>query len=442
MNDIIEHNGGDIAALGSETSVIQALTRAEIDQQIATAHKFPRSLSKVARNITTLVTMSAEGAAECNYALPRGGQTIQGPSIRLAEIVFSQWGNCRVASRVTVVDRQEKFIEAESIFHDLETNAAVLKRSRRKISDRNGRLYNDDMIVMTGNAAQSIAMRNAIFAGVPKAIWNAGYKEALALIKGDIKTLAERIRGAAEAVQAFGIDKPMMHAILGVSGDRDITVDHLVTLSGVLNGLKNGDITREELLHGIEEPQQQRRTGSITGQTQAKPKEEPKRGDEKSEQMMREEEARAAAQRQREEEEKAQAEAELETLREEFHAVVGMKPDGRWNAETLREKLANLGGGTGRDQDEDSDRIETVENESPEEPIEEDGGEEPEPEPEQDTAPDGVDYARIYDDIVNDLMDATDPQQVIDMYSDTIADMAKDAPDLHAKLTAEIAEAM
>src|SRR5487761_2139159 len=117
-----------------------SLARAEIDQQITTAHAFPRSVTRVVKNITSLATMDDDAAAECVYALPRGGKPIKGPSIRLAEIVAGQWGNCRVGARVVHVDRIEKFVEAEGIFHDLETNTATTSRVRRRISDKNGRI--------------------------------------------------------------------------------------------------------------------------------------------------------------------------------------------------------------------------------------------------------------------------------------------------------------
>ena len=42
MNEIIEHEGNKPADL----SMVQHLAKAEIDQQIATAHAYPRSLSK------------------------------------------------------------------------------------------------------------------------------------------------------------------------------------------------------------------------------------------------------------------------------------------------------------------------------------------------------------------------------------------------------------
>jgi hypothetical protein len=245
--DIIDISPQNSMASGS---MIRELATAEIDQQISTAHAYPRSITKVNRNIVSLVTLDQEFAKECTFALPRGNKPITGPSIRMAEVVFSQWGNCRGGARVVHVDRKEMFIEAEGVFHDLETNAATTKRVRRRISDKNGKLLSDDMIIVTGNAACSIAFRNAVLAGVPKMVWGPAYDNALRMIKGDVKTLPERRTTAMTAMAAFGLKPEQVFVMLGVKGMDDIGLDQIVTLGGLHNALKNEEVTVEELLAG------------------------------------------------------------------------------------------------------------------------------------------------------------------------------------------------
>lgn len=230
-------------------SMAEGLAKAEINQQISTARQYPRSVAKSVNNMKSLATMSQAAAAECNYALPRGGKSLTGPSIRLAELAVSQWGNCRVGARVVHVDRVEKFLEAEGIFHDLESNAATTARVRRSIADRNGRLFKDDMIVVAGNAACSIAKRNAVLAGIPKAAWMPAYEAAMGTIKGDQKTLSERREGAARALGAFGITPAMLFEYLGVEGLEDVTLEHMPALISMHKGLKDGDTTVEVLFN-------------------------------------------------------------------------------------------------------------------------------------------------------------------------------------------------
>lgn len=242
MNDIIELP----ATTGAGQSLVGQLVKAEIDTQIATAHQYPRSVAKVVKNVLSLVTISADSAAECGYALPRGGKPILGPSIRLAEIVAGQWGNCRVGARVVHVDRFEKYLEAEGVFHDLETNTATTARVRRRIVDSRGNLYNDDMIVVTGNAACAIAKRNAILAGVPKAVWNEAYETALRTVKGDVKTLPERRAAAFKAFHAFGVTPDMIFDALDVGGEEDIGLDQIATLGAMHKAIKDGEQQVEE----------------------------------------------------------------------------------------------------------------------------------------------------------------------------------------------------
>lgn len=249
MNQVTKYDPetGELApTTGPSESMIGALAKAEIDTQVATAHAYPRSVARAIKNINSLVTISEAAAEECNYALPRGGKPITGPSVRLAEIVASQWGNCRIGARVVHVDRFEKYVEAEGFFHDLETNMATTARVRRRIVDRQGRLFNDDMITVTGNAACSIAKRNAILGGVPKAVWNEAYQTALATIKGDVKTLPERRDGAFKAFAAFGVTPEQIVEALDLGGIEDITLEHLATLIAMHKAIKDGEQTVEE----------------------------------------------------------------------------------------------------------------------------------------------------------------------------------------------------
>jgi hypothetical protein len=233
--------------LSERGSLAVSLSRAEIDQQISTAHAWPRSATRVMDNVLSLATLDEETAKECIYALPRGGKAIKGPSIRLAEIIASQWGNCRVAARVVHVDKFDKYVEAEGIFFDLETNAATTARFRRRISDKEGRLFNDDMIIVTGNAACAIAKRNAILGGVPKAVWRRAYESVESVIIGDVKTLAERRGNSIKAFAAFGVKPEEIYGALGVSGESDITLEHMGTLVGMYSAIKNSESTVEEM---------------------------------------------------------------------------------------------------------------------------------------------------------------------------------------------------
>lgn len=236
-----------IASFDTENAPLAVrLAKVELDQAISTAKAYPRSLTRVRDNVSALVMLDEETAKECVYALPRGGKPIKGPSVRFAEIVASQYGNCKVGSRVVDVNRFEKYVEAEGVFIDLESGMQRTARIRRKISDKSGRVYNDDMIVVTGNAACAIALREAILKGVPKALWRRAYDEAEGVIAGDIKTLAERREGAIRAFATWGVTPDQIYASLDIGGMDEIGLDEIATLMAMFKAIKAGEQTVED----------------------------------------------------------------------------------------------------------------------------------------------------------------------------------------------------
>lgn len=227
-----------------ESSTISLLNKSEIDQQIATAHKYPRSIKRFRDEALAMVTLNENIAQECIYALPRDGKTIEGPSARFAEVVASAWGNSRAGARI--VSDQGEFVTAQGVFHDLERNVAITYEVQRRIVDRNGRRFKADMIGVTANAACSIALRNAILKGVPKAFWSDMYEQARATAIGNVQTLANRRARAIAVLQKYGVLPQQIFAYLGIQGEEDITVDHLTTLFGITTAIKDGDTTPEQ----------------------------------------------------------------------------------------------------------------------------------------------------------------------------------------------------
>jgi len=210
-----------------------AQTRGEIDVQIQTAKRYPRELSRVLRTIETLATVDQETAERCWYSLPRAGKNIEGPSVRLAEIIASSWGNLRVGFRVVGMD--EKHVICQGMAHDLESNVLVQAEVRRRITDKNGKRFSDDMIVVTSNAAGSIALRNAIFKVVPMGVFHGILAKVKAVGMGDERTLVERRKAAMAHFEAKGFKRSRILALLDRKAEEDVTVEDLATLRGYIN---------------------------------------------------------------------------------------------------------------------------------------------------------------------------------------------------------------
>jgi hypothetical protein len=235
---------GNVVPLSAEASTVALLNKSEIDMQIATAHKYPRTVKHFRDEVLALATLNEDVAAECSYALPRSDKTIIGPSARFAEIVCSAWGNCRAGARV--VDERGGFVVAQGAFIDLQKNHAITYEVQRRITDKKGRRFNDDMIGVTANAACSIAIRNAILKGVPKALWFDLWERAREVAIGDATTLANRRANAIKKLAAYGVSEAQMLAKLGRVSLADVTPDDLGVILGILTRLKEGEITPED----------------------------------------------------------------------------------------------------------------------------------------------------------------------------------------------------
>lgn len=235
---------GEILPATMEGGMAAQINASEINQQIATAHRFPRSIATFRKQALERVTLSESIARECIYALPRDKKIIEGPSARFAEIIASAYRNMRCGARV--VSDTGDFIVAQGVAHDLEANVAIAFEVQRRITDSKGKRYSMDMIGVTGNAASSIALRNAILKAVPKAFWSDIYAAAKKVIVGDVKTLHERRATAMKELAVFGATEAQVLAVLGRAGVQDVTIDDLVVLAGILTALKEGDTTVEE----------------------------------------------------------------------------------------------------------------------------------------------------------------------------------------------------
>lgn len=239
------------------TMALDALTRSEITMQQAYAREHPRSLSNFKKRALEMVQLDEDTAKECFYSLPRNEKgedgeytkkMLTGPSARLAEIVASAWGNCRATARVVGEDETGEFIRAQGAFHDLESNYAVCFEVRRRITTAKGKKFTADMVQVTGNAAASIAFRNAAFKGVPKALWNIMYKAAMKTAVGDLKTLSTKRSIILDTLNKMGIPNEVLFGILAIEGKDDIMADQLIELTGLETAIREGDTSVDDVL--------------------------------------------------------------------------------------------------------------------------------------------------------------------------------------------------
>lgn len=227
---------------------MEAATRGELDSQVSTARKFPRSIKNFVDTAMELATLDEETSGTMFYTLParKGGyKPIEGPSIRLAEVVAYSWKNLRVETNIESID--ETHVTAVGTVFDTERNSAYRHRVKRRIVDKYGKRYSEDVILTTCNAASSIAFREAVFKAVPRAFVNKVYLAARATAVGTQETLVSRRTKAMEWFKKAGADEKMVLEKLGRKSLDEVTLDDLVTLTGFKTAIREGDTKIDEV---------------------------------------------------------------------------------------------------------------------------------------------------------------------------------------------------
>ena len=245
-------NGYEVLQVNQDQNVIQidAVERANVDSQVATAKQYPRDLARSVNNSIAMATMDASTAQSCGYALPRGGKPITGPSVHLAKLIVSNWGNMRAEAKVVQIT--DKQVISRGTCWDLENNVATAFEVRRSIIGKGGKRFSDDMITVTGNAANSIAYRNAVFSVIPKAIIDKVYQAAQHYITGDLsdeeKLVARRKKCIDFFKSEYGITEDEVVMLCGKQTVNQIKADQIALLLGITQSLKDGDTTVEDLM--------------------------------------------------------------------------------------------------------------------------------------------------------------------------------------------------
>lgn len=252
-NDEVGPIEGEVVDMVTNDKALAAITAAEVDIQIATAHRYPRSLAASRKKVTDLACATEDIAASCFYSVPREGKTITGPSVRFAEIVASSWGNLRVQSRITEIG--ETMVVAQSACHDLEANVAMMGEARVRITKKDGKRYSEDMIGVACAAALSKATRNAIFKVVPMAT----FADISILVKkvagGDSRSLEQNRKAVLDYLKSeYKVDAKRVCQTLGVSGVSEITTELVGELRGMVTAIKEADASVEDCFPMNEPP--------------------------------------------------------------------------------------------------------------------------------------------------------------------------------------------
>ena len=183
----------------------------EVQASLVIAKKFPRDTQKAVDNIIK-ECMRPTLAESAEYAFPRGGQTVTGPSIRLAESIARCWGNMDYGMRELEQGDGESQVEAYA--WDVETNT----RARRVFTVKHVRHTRQgqyelkdprDIYELTANQGAR-RMRACILELIPGDVVDTALNQVGITLQSTAEVTPEAIQKMIEVFSSFGVTEEMI----------------------------------------------------------------------------------------------------------------------------------------------------------------------------------------------------------------------------------------
>lgn len=254
-----------VSDVSSEIALKHNFLASDIDIQIRTAKSYPRDLNRFIEYSKETVTMDEELALSCFYARPvtgianevitnqqkinyikaRPSNIIVGNSIRFAELLLQNWGNCKAAQRAAFAD---KYVTGMASIWDMEQNIHITCEFTKNIFGKNGK-YSENLQQVTANAACAIAFRNTVFKIIPIAFVNIIASAAKKYLTDGLAHPEKRVQAQTTLQQEFsrfGIKKEKILQFYDCESLRDINAEQILECRALLNQIKDGVIKPEE----------------------------------------------------------------------------------------------------------------------------------------------------------------------------------------------------
>ena len=192
------------------TEVKSQREASEIQAMVFMAKQFPRNQIQAADRILNACTRQTL-ADSAVYSYPRGGQNVEGPSIRLAEVLAQNWGNLDFGIRELSQENGVSTVEAYA--WDLETNvrqAKVFQVAHKRMAKGGTKTLTDprDIYEMVANQG-SRRLRACILSIIPGDIVEAALAQCsitqAASVGATPEEIKETILKLTATMEKFGI---------------------------------------------------------------------------------------------------------------------------------------------------------------------------------------------------------------------------------------------
>ena len=214
---------------------------AEVQASMLIAKRFPRNPIQATDNILQACTRQSL-AESAMYEYARGGTSITGPSIRLAEAIAQLWGNMTFGMKELSQANGESTIEAFA--HDLETNTRQSKtfqvpHVRYSKNKGNTKLTDPrDIYELTANNGAR-RLRACILGILPGDLVESAVKQCELTLRTKADVTPERIQSLLEKFDKYGVTKDMIEKRIQRRIDA-LTPALMVQLGKIYNSLVDG----------------------------------------------------------------------------------------------------------------------------------------------------------------------------------------------------------
>lgn len=238
---------------GSAQTADSARAIAEVQAALMIARMNPRDQRVSMDRILNACTRQSL-AQSAVYAYSRGGSSITGPSIRLAEAIAQQWGNIQFGIRE--LSNSGGKSEVQAYAWDVETN------TRREISftvphirytKKGGYSLEDprDIYELVANQGAR-RLRACILAVIPGDVVEAAVSQCQVTLRQSVDVSPEGIKKTIDAFERFGVTKAQIEKFCQCRSEA-INAAQIVRLRNVYTSLRDGMSSPADWFEPVEE---------------------------------------------------------------------------------------------------------------------------------------------------------------------------------------------
>lgn len=256
MNMPVHQNQNPFAVSAPQTqamSTVQSDSQraiAEVQAALVIAKQFPRNPIEAYDRVMNACQRTGL-AQSAVYSYARGGTSVTGPSIRLAEMLAQNWGNIQYGIRELSSENGESTVEAFA--WDVETNTRQTKvfqvphirytrQGTKKLTDPR-----DIYELVANNGARRL--RACILGVIPGDVVDAAVDQCEKTIHANADTSPEGVQKLIKAFEQFGVSKDDIEGFIQRRVDA-ITPANVVSLRKIFTSLRDGMSSAKDWFKG------------------------------------------------------------------------------------------------------------------------------------------------------------------------------------------------